>query len=443
MTEVAQSVSDPWIWFSIGFAITAGFFSCLQLALGDFTRSELEDRLNGSGRQDRIEWLFAHLDEAVVAVAIWRRLAVVAFICSVMMLVTGGLAQGVLGLSEMLIGGAISFTWIWVINVGLARAAAEHAGSIIVGSTMWMLPVLRIAALPMSAPLQLLNEAVRRLVGAEQRDDLEDDLLQIMEESEREGHLGEAEKEMIQAIVDFRTCTVGEIMTPRIDIEGIRLTDDLQSIKQRVIEEGHSRFPVYDENLDQIEGILYAKDLMRLIGEDPTRFDLRPLLRQAILVPESRRISDLLVEFQNKQVHMAIVIDEYGGTAGLVTIEDIVEEIVGEIRDEHDMDEPESVEIEKQADGSAVVDGRVRVDELNDELGLSLPEDSDFDTVAGWVFSTAGRIPDTGEIFQIDGVQVTVLQVDRTRLQRLHVVPLDQANPTMSSPDPTPVEESP
>ena len=322
----------------------------------------------------------------------------------------------------MIIGWSFAvFLWMWIAHIGLAWAVSDHIAAPVVAGSLRFLPLLHLTMIPFIAPLNWLNEVVRRLVGAEKRDDLEDELRQVMEEGEREGHITGTEKEMIEAIVDFRTCTVGEIMTPRIDVDGLELTDDLQAVKQKVIEDGHSRFPVYIDSLDHIVGILYAKDLLGFVGEDSADFRLRPLLRQAILVPESRRISDLLVEFRKQQVHMAIVLDEYGGTAGLVTIEDIVEEIVGEIRDEHDVDDLPEPEVTRNSDGTSDVDGRVRVSDLNDELSLSLPEDEDYDTVAGWVFASLGRIPGPDEVFRIGSIEVTVLDVERTRLRRIRI----------------------
>lgn len=411
-------MSDPWIWLAIVSALGGGYLSALQLSLEDFTRGELESHLGNGKSQARVNWLMVHLDDLILAVAIWRRASAVALLAAVLAAFALGSAQP----TWAIIGWSFAaFFWIWLTHIGLAWAISDHIAAPVVAGSLRVLPLLYVLMIPLIAPLNWLNEVVRRLVGAELRDDLEVELRQVMEEGEREGHISGAEKEMIEAIVDFRTCTVGEIMTPRIDVDGLELTDDLQAVKQKVIDDGHSRFPVYIDSLDHIVGILYAKDLLPFVGEDSGDFRLKPLLRQAILVPESRRISDLLVEFRNQQVHMAIVLDEYGGTAGLVTIEDIVEEIVGEIRDEHDVDDLPEPEVTTNGDGTADVDGRVRVSDLNDELSLNLPEDEDYDTVAGWVFANLGRIPAEGEVFRIGSIEVTVLDVERTRLRRIRL----------------------
>ncbi len=243
----------------------------------------------------------------------------------------------------------------------------------------------------------------------------------MVEESEREGNIGETEREMLEAIVDFRTATADEVMTPRIDIEGIEKTDDLNAIKEIVIEEGHSRFPVYEETVDQIVGILYVKDLLPFLGKDAAEFQMEPLLRDVPFIPESRRISDLLVEFQTNKIQMAIVLDEYGGTAGLVTIEDVIEEVVGEIRDEHEKGDDEEPTLTKQDAHTFDVDARFHIDDLNDELGTNLPEDTDFDTVGGFIFSSLGRIPAVGEEFELENLQIRILEAERTHIGKIQI----------------------
>ncbi len=430
MSEVRTSVSDPWIWLALVSALGGAYLSALQLSLEDFTRGELESHLGNGRSAARLAWLMEHVDDVVLAVAIWRRASGVILLASVL----ASLALGSPEPTWVIIGWSFAvFLWMWIAHIGVARAISEYVAAPVVAGSLRFLPLLYLTMIPFIAPLKWLNEVVRRLVGAEMRDGLEDELRQVMEEGEREGHITGTEKEMIEAIVDFRTCTVGEIMTPRIDVDGLELTDDLQAVKEKVIEGGHSRFPVYIDSLDHIVGVLYAKDLLGFVGEDSANFRLKPLLRQAILVPESRRISDLLVEFRNEQVHMAIVLDEYGGTAGLVTIEDIVEEIVGDIRDEHDVDDLPEPEISRNDDGTSDVDGRVRVSDLNDELSLHLPEDEDYDTVAGWVFASMGRIPGANEVFRIGSIEVTVLDVERTRLRRIRIRVLREEESAIST----------
>jgi putative hemolysin len=221
--------------------------------------------------------------------------------------------------------------------------------------------------------------------------------------------------------VDFATTDVGEVMTPRIDIEGIEFTDDLAVIRSFISEEGHSRIPVFEEDLDHIVGILYVKDLVAFIGEDAADFQMRPLLRSPIVVPDTKPVKDLLVDFQSAEVHMAIVVDEYGGTAGLVTIEDILEEIVGEIYDEHEDGDDEEPDLSENADGTWEVDARFHIDDFNEALDLHLPEDDEFDTVGGWALALAGRVPNPGEVIEDSGVRCTVIAAMPTHIVRLKV----------------------
>ena len=184
----------------------------------------------------------------------------------------------------------------------------------------------------------------------------------------------------------------------------------------------HTRVPVYNGDLDNIVGILYAKDMLRHTAEE--NIDVRSILRKCYFVPETKPLDDLLKEFKERKVHMAVVLDEYGGTAGLVTIEDVVEEIVGEIADEYDEKQPAGMQYISER--SAEVDGRFRIDDINDELDIELPEDADYDTIAGFVFSELGRIPIVGETLEARDARFTVLAADERKIIKLRVDVLDE-----------------
>jgi CBS domain containing-hemolysin-like protein len=206
-------------------------------------------------------------------------------------------------------------------------------------------------------------------------------------------------------------------MTPRTEIIGIPADATYEDVRQTVIREGHSRMPVFEETIDNILGMLYVKDLLRV--ESPETFDVREIMRKVPFVPETKSLRDLLREFQEQKVHIAIVADEYGGTAGIVTIEDILEELVGEIVDEYEVHEPEP--IQRIDERTVDVDARVGVTELNDAIGLRLPEDAEYDTVGGFVFSHLGRIPEPGYSFEHDAVRITILEAEERRVVRLRV----------------------
>jgi putative hemolysin len=236
------------------------------------------------------------------------------------------------------------------------------------------------------------------------------------EAADTEGDISEEEgRELLQSIVDFTETVVKEVMTPRPDIVAVSVDSTLQNLRSVFREEQYSRMPVYRESLDNIVGVAFVKDLAALPpGAEPP---LTTLMRAATFVPESKRVSELLKEMQRRQVQMAIVVDEYGGTAGLVTVEDLLEEIVGEIRDEYDV---ESETVTEEADGVFVFSGKVSVDEVRDRLGVTIEREG-FETLGGYLLSHLGRMPYVGEAFDIDELAVEVLEVERRRITRVRV----------------------
>ena len=234
------------------------------------------------------------------------------------------------------------------------------------------------------------------------------------DESAQQDALSEAEgRELLQSIVDFTETVVREVMTPRPDIIAIRSDATLPDLRVLFREEQYSRIPVYGDSLDNIVGIVFVKDLVALPpGAEPP---LTTLMRSAYFVPESKRVSELLKEMQRRQVQMAIVVDEYGGTAGLVTVEDLLEEIVGEIRDEYDV---ESETVTDEGGGVFVFSGKVNVDEVRDRLGVEIEREG-FETVGGFLLSHLGRMPYVGETFDVDDLAFEVLEVERRRITKV------------------------
>jgi magnesium and cobalt transporter len=234
--------------------------------------------------------------------------------------------------------------------------------------------------------------------------------------AEEEGVISQEEgRELLQSIVDFTETVVREVMTPRPDIVAVHADATLQDLRELFREQQYSRMPVYRENLDNIVGIVFVKDLVALppTAEPP----ITTLMRSAYFVPESKRVSELLKEMQRRQAQMAIVVDEYGGTAGLVTVEDLLEEIVGEIRDEYDV---ESETVVDEGDGTFVLSGKVSVDEVRDRLGIEVEREG-FETVGGYLLSHLGRMPYVGERFDVDGLDVEVLEVERRRIAKVRL----------------------
>jgi putative hemolysin len=249
------------------------------------------------------------------------------------------------------------------------------------------------------------------------------------EEAEADQGLIEGDqRKLLQSIVDFGDTLVREVMTPRPDMVAIRDDATLAEVRALFREQEYSRIPVYHENLDNIAGFVFVKDLIRLTDAEKGTMrldrDLQRLVRPATFVPETKRVPEMLKEFQRKQVQIAIVVDEYGGTAGLVTIEDLLEEIVGEIRDEYDV---ESEPIVDEGDGSFVFSAKVNIDEVRERLGVDIEPDG-FETVGGYVLTRVGRVPAVGERFELDGLQVEVLEAERRRIHKVRVRLVPAAN---------------
>ncbi|HEX8024862.1 MAG TPA: hemolysin family protein, partial [Candidatus Limnocylindrales bacterium] len=249
-----------------------------------------------------------------------------------------------------------------------------------------------------------------------------EELRLIVERGGEQGVLEAEEEQMINAVIELGERRVHEVMVPRVSIAALPVSASFDEAIELVIREGHSRIPVYEDSIDEIVGILYAKDLLPYLKPDAAeRPSLRTLLRPPVLVPESMTIDDLLHELQRRKVHLAIVLDEYGGTAGMVTIEDLLEEIVGEIQDEYDVEEPMVV---KLSESEARVDGRADVDALNElfDLDLELEDADEYDTVGGLVFHRIGKVPAPGDKVQLDGLTLTVESTDGRRVGKVLVV---------------------
>ena len=247
-----------------------------------------------------------------------------------------------------------------------------------------------------------------------------EDLLALLREAADRGLVDSDAMSMLEGVLDVADLQVRDIMVPRGQMVFVRRADPPARILPVVIESGHSRFPVMDEDRDDIVGILLAKDLLRFTGSGAKeRFDIREYMRPAVFVPESKRLNVLLREFRRNRNHMAMVVDEYGGVSGLVTIEDVIEQIIGEIDDEFDIEDDQN--IRKEAERQFSVRGITRLEEFNDYFGTQLADDG-FDTVAGLVMKRLGRLPRRGETLSIDGLEFRVVRADRRRIDALRVV---------------------
>jgi len=245
----------------------------------------------------------------------------------------------------------------------------------------------------------------------------EEDLKQVLEASTISGAIDKTEHELIKSILEFTDTTVKEIMVPRPDVVALDISMPREVLVRKVIDEGYSRLPVYKENIDHIIGIIYSKDLLSLL-EHRDLILLQDIIRPVFFVPESKKISQLLREFQQKKAHLAIVTDENGGTEGIVTMEDVVEEIVGEIHDEYD---EVGKAIEPAKDGSVVVDARLSVSDFNSQFSLNIPEATEYETVAGFIQKVLGRLPEIGESTTFNDIQFTILSKSARRIRQVRI----------------------
>ena len=254
-----------------------------------------------------------------------------------------------------------------------------------------------------------------------------EEIQDIIQQSEAD--IDAEEKSMLAGVLEVSETQVRDVMIPRSQMVVIDIEEDFDEIIRVIVESGHSRFPVTGEDRDEVLGILLAKDLLRYFGSDAAKdVPIRKLLRQAVVIPESKRLNALLKEFRDSHNHMAIVVDEYGGIAGLLTIEDVLEEIVGDIDDEHDPEEEDDIQPDKDADGRPcfAVKALTRIEDFNEYFGCDFTEEEDYDTIGGLVMHELGRLPRLGERMDYGGFEFCVIRADRRRIDTLQVVRITQ-----------------
>ncbi|MFC2046127.1 hemolysin family protein [Chloroflexota bacterium] len=289
---------------------------------------------------------------------------------------------------------------------------------------LWLarpLAVISVVAMPIVHFMVWLSNVVSRLFGAAQPGDMpfvtEEEIKTLVDAGEEEGVIQEEEKAMIYSIFELEDTLAREVMVPRIDVVALDVTAPMVEALDAIMAAGHSRIPVYLETIDNIEGVLYAKDLLPYLREGRTDVPLKGVLREAYFIPETKKASDLLPDLQARRVHMAIVVDEYGGTAGLVTIEDLLEEIVGEIQDEYDTEEPF---VEFVSDNEYVFDARVDLDDLNRLMNVALPTE-DSDTLGGFIYAELGKVPVVGDRVAHEDLALTVESVAGRRIIKVRI----------------------
>ncbi|MFN4033909.1 MAG: hemolysin family protein [Fimbriimonadales bacterium] len=331
---------------------------------------------------------------------------------------TGWSMQGV---SVVIVASLTAFAYVIFGETVPRSIAITHSERVALATVAPLVLFDRLFALPIWG-VNLVTRMTLRLFGIQMHRLApvvsEEELRVLVEAGEEQGVIEEQEKEMIQSIFEFTDTIAREVMTPRVDIKAVPAHATGQELIKLVRETGHTRIPVYEGSLDNILGVVHAKDLLRFC-ETGGKFSLHEVMRPAFFVPESKRVVDLLQEMRRQRVHMAILQDEYGGTSGLVTLEDLVEEIVGDIQDEYDV-EPEP-EVETLPDGSLLIDAKLHLDDASELLSVAL-ESEEFDTLGGYVFGQLGHQPTEGETVRVDGWELRVHAIEGHRIRTVHAV---------------------
>jgi CBS domain containing-hemolysin-like protein len=340
-------------------------------------------------------------------------------------------AEGAIGWPALVFIVAIGALLLLAVEIWIPRAVASLWAERILYSTWPFWRVLGTVLTPLVLGARFVDTVIHRIAGrtpeVPDEESFEDEIRSIVTEGHREGLLEEDAREMIEGVIELSDVQVSEVMTPRTDMASVPVSMKWPEVLQMVTQVGHTRIPVYQKTRDDIVGILYTKDLLPVLvqqREEPSP-SWTSLLREPYFVPETKPVDVLLQEFQRTHNHMAVVLDEYGGVSGLVTMEDVLEEIVGEIVDEYDKDLVDGI---KQLDDStAEVLAKVHVDEINERLELELPDDGDFDTIGGFVFSELGHVPVQGEDLKWKNVHITVLEATARRIERVRIEILDRS----------------
>jgi putative hemolysin len=405
---------DAYSWLGVAFLVGALMLVVFVAAAeaGLITISRARVRLMAGRGVPRAELLDSYVQEReslLRALSLARNLAVVA---------AAAVAVAVLTRQEGHSWGLIA---IVVVGALILVAVLEAVPRFVVARSpeSWGLrlsPFMGAFKFLFGVPARVLDFPVRAVLrGRVAPDESEEEMLRLMELEENEGAIEEDERKMIRGVFGLEETTVREIMTPRPDIVAAEASASPSDVVKLIVDRGYSRIPVYQGNIDHIVGIAYAKDLMRYLADSRMPEKLTDIIRAPFFVPDSKRVDDLLTDMRKRRVHMAVVVDEYGGTAGIATIEDLIEEIVGEIEDEHDRIQQQIIRI---SDREAVLDGRVGIDELNEMFDVQIDAE-DFDTVGGCVFHQLGRMPVVGDEAMANGVRLRVLALDGHRITRI------------------------
>jgi gliding motility-associated protein GldE len=416
------------LWLSIGFFLffvfLSAFFSGSESAYFSLSPADvrkLREEMGKSGSARRVISLLAKPRRLLMSILVGNTLVNVAASTVAALFTRQVIPEHLLGNSgSILISIAVVTLVILIFSEVSPKVFAVKQAVPFALKVSWPLVQVVRLLIPLSFFFEKVSGGISSLLGLGHEAPFvnEEELKTLFEVGEEKGTLDQTEREMIHSIFEFRDTVVKEIMIPRMDMICLEKSTSLQDALKLIKEKGHSRIPVFDETVDNITGILFVKDLLPYMRGKRQVPSLEEMVRPAYFVPESKMIDELLKEFQKERIHMAIVVDEYGGTAGLITLEDVLEEIVGEIRDEHDKEKPLLQEVGKN---TWVVDAKIDIEDFNEMLDLSIPTEEDYESLGGFIFSLMGRIPNEKEEVEYQNLQMIVEKVDGQRITRVRI----------------------
>jgi CBS domain containing-hemolysin-like protein len=414
-------------WITIVSMLASCLAAIAARSLHEFSRHDLEEIAQRREKPERFADILRFHDRVALGVEMVVALLLAATVCAGTLWAWQLSAETELShwlvflLTAMVLGQIVAVVTVWL-PWSIARIAAARF-------LFWSWPLWNLVgrlALPLVWSARIVDDVLHRIAGRKPQDadedSFEEEIRTIVSEGHREGLLEEEAREMIEGVIELGDAVVSHIMTPRTEMHMIQLNMPWDQVVESMVESEHTRVPVYDKSRDDVVGMLYSKDLLPELAKcegEPQR-PLTELLRKPLFVPETKPVDDLLQLFQKSRTHIAVALDEFGGVSGLVTIEDVLEEIVGEIDDEYDQQAER--EIKKIDDDICEALGRAHVDQINQHMGFDLPEEGDFDTIGGFVFAEFGRVPAAGEsITWQDSVRMTVLEASRRRVNRVRL----------------------
>lgn len=413
-------------WLAVvGLALTCAAAIAAD-SFAEFSRKDLEELCKRRNAPDRLGRVLRGHRHAALAAETLQAVSTALFVGAIMVWLWRQLpADEPVSWKSVLAALALGALALLALEIWIPWAVARLWATPIVYFSWPLWRLIGLLLYPLLWEARVVEAFLERLSGRvpEQPDEesFGEEIRTIVSEGHREGLLEEEAREMIEGVIQLGAVDVSQVMTPRTDMVSLPISKSWEELIEFAVQVEHTRIPVYNKNRDDIVGLLYTKDLLPELAKPPAE-RVQPwtkLLREPYFVPETKPVDVLLQEFQRSRQHLAVVLDEYGGVSGLVSLEDVLEEIVGEIGDEYDEEEvPELREI----DGGALEAlGRVRIDDINQHWGCELPEDSDFDTIGGLVFSELGHIPVVGEQVTCQGVRVTVLEASNRRIERVRL----------------------